>query len=221
MEEKKKLFLVDDHIVVREALKKLIETTGEFEVIQEFDNGKELLSQFLFAKNLPDLILLDFEMPEMNGLEVMQWMKSNNINIPVLMLTLNSDEKLMIRLFRLGIRGFLNKNCRSAVLREALNEILTKGHYHNDFLVKALTTEASKISNNDIESVQKNLTEKEKEFLRYICDESEYTYEQIADKMHVHKRTIDNYKQSISDKYDIRSKTGLVLFAIKNKIIDL
>jgi len=220
MEEKKKLYLVDDHVVIRNAMAKYIEALGPYEVIAEMDNGRQLVNSFPLTTK-PDLILLDYEMPEMNGLDVMSWFHENRIDIPVLILTHNEDEKLMIRLFRLGVRGYLHKNSRKETMIEALEEIFTKDYYHNDFLTRALKTESEETTQPHQQSVADMLSDKEKRFLTLVCDEEEYTYVQIADIMDVHRRTVDNYKQGICDKFGIRSKTGLVLFAIKNNIIEL
>ena len=220
MDKKKKIILVDDHIVVRNGLKQVIESFGPYEVVTELDNGSSLIDNPALLIDA-DLILLDQEMPLMTGTDVMSHFHKNNIKVPVLMLTLSENETLIVRLFRLGVRGYLHKNCRSATLREAIEQILDKGYYHNEFLIQALTKEPSKMLTYDPATVQSSLTEKEKKLLVLVCDEKEYTYEQIADILGVHRRTVDNYKQSICDKFNIKSKTGLVLFAIRNKIVEL
>lgn len=220
MQQHQSIVLVDDHALIRNGLKRLIEELGPYTIVAEYDNGKQFVAS-LNPTSVPDLVLLDYSMPQMNGLEVMQWLHDNAIDVPVLMLTINEDERLMIQLFRLGVRGYLHKNCRTEIMKQALEEIFRKGYYHNEFLVTALTKDRIHKKENDLQSVQNMITPKEREFIEWVCDEEEYTYEQIAGKMNVHRRTIDNYKQSLCEKFNIKSKTGLVLFAIKNKLVKL
>ena len=162
--------------------------------------------------------MLDVEMPEMNGKAVMEWFKQQEIKIPVLLLTLTEDEPLIIRLFRLGVRGYLHKNCSAVMLRNAINDILSYGYYHDDMMEKALTGEENKNPKKDPASL---LTEKEFEFLKLACNDAEHTYENIASIMGVHPRTVNKYREAIFDKFGVKSKTGLILFAVKNGLIEL
>jgi len=217
--EHRNLALVDDHALIRNGLKRLIEDLGPYQIIAEYDNGKQFVEAL--QEPYPDLVLLDYSMPQMNGIEVMQWLHDRGLSIPVLMLTINEDERLMIQLFRLGVRGYLHKNCRTEVMKQALEEIFSKGYYHNEFLITALTKDQNNKHEQEQQSIHDQITAKEREFIKWVCHEEEYTYEQIAGIMNVHRRTIDNYKQSLCEKFNIKSKTGLVLFAIKNKLVSL
>lgn len=215
MNEKKHLFLVDDHILVRNGLKELIEKLGAYQVIGEFDHGRQLVEAFPFVQQ-PDLIILDVEMPLMNGRETMQWIKEQKISTPVLLLTLNDSEAVIISLFRLGVRGYLHKNCSAAMLRKAIDDVLTTGYHHDEMLVKALSTDTPTIA---VNKYGQQLTEREYEFLKLACSEKEYTYEEIAVLMDVHPRTVNKYRENIFDKLGVKSKTGLVLFAVKNGLL--
>jgi two-component system, NarL family, invasion response regulator UvrY len=215
----KNIVLVDDHVLVRNGLKELIEKIGTYKIVAQFDNGRELVEAFPM-NILPDLIMMDISMPEMDGDEAMAILNSKEIKIPVLILTLNQDDSRMLKLFRLGVRGYLQKNCSAIILKQALEDIFRSGYYHNEFLTLSLQTTAIPEKKNDQRIILEKLTDRERVFLRLVCDEHEYTYDQIAGEMGVHHRTVDGYRESIFEKFGIKSKTGLVLFVLKNRLVD-
>jgi two-component system, NarL family, invasion response regulator UvrY len=212
----KNLILVDDHVIIRNGLKALIEKLGSFKIIEEFSNGAELLKDRSVFNNA-DLIIMDLAMPVMNAEETLQQMNESGIKIPVLILTLNQDDSKVIKLFRLGVRGYLQKTCTATTMSEAIHEIFRCGYYHNEFLTASLT---STVKKDDKAEILEKLTPREMEFLRYVCHENEYTYEQIAGLMNVQPRTIDGYRESLFEKFSIKSKTGLVLFVLRNRLFD-
>lgn len=213
------IYLVDDHPIVRNGLKALIEKMGSYSIIQQFDNGQELIDTLPFADN-PDLIIMDLTMPVMDGAQTVKELKARGIKTPVMILTLETTEKTIIELFRLGIRGYLPKSCTADVLKKAIDDVLKTGYYHDEMLMKALTTEHHQIKDEKTQ-VHEQVTDREKQFLRLVCNEQELTYEQIADQMGVSRRTVDGYREAIFEKFNIKSKTGLVLFAIKYGLIDV
>lgn len=211
------IFLVDDHPIVRSGLKALIERLGNYKVIGEYNNGRELMDEFPFA-NPPALIIMDLAMPVMDGTETMIALKKRNVTIPVMMLTLETNERTIINLFRLGIRGYLPKSATAQVLRQAISDVLHSGYYHNEMLVKALLS-PNEVYYDEKQQVLGQVSPREREFLTLVCDSNEPTYEEIAQKMDVSRRTVDGYRESLFTKFSIKSKTGLVLFAIKYGII--
>lgn len=219
MNELKRIILVDDHVIVRHGLKELIEKIGAYHVMSEFSSGIAYLQALPF-EIAPDLIVLDMNMPGMNGIEVVEAMKELSIQTPVLVLTLESDEKTIIKLFRNGVRGFLKKDCSTENFKMALQSIFQFGYYHNEFLTLSLQNEIPQSHKSESDLILEQLTDREKVFLKYVCDENEYTYEQIASLMFVQPRTIDGYRESIFSKFNIKSKTGLVLFVLKHHLID-
>lgn len=214
----KKLVLVDDHVIIRNGLKELIERLGPYQVVDQFDNGLEFVNAIPFSYE-PDLIVMDISMPEMDGDEVMQVLKEKGISLPVLILTLNNDEERLIRLFRRGVRGYLQKNCTAAMMKEALEEIFTRGYYLNEHMQFALGADKAvrEHSPNELLDI---LTPKEREFLKLICNDEEYTYKQISEIMSVSHRTVDGYREALFDKLGLKSKTGLVLFVLRNNLLD-
>ncbi len=215
--EKQKIVLVDDHVIVRNGLKELIEKLGDYSVVAQFDSGISFLNALPMNPN-PDLLIVDLNMPGMSGYELVQELKNSGIDQRILVLTLDSDEQSIIRLFRNGVRGFLKKDCSSEALKEALNSILTTGYYHNEFLTLSLREEVEPPKLSERDKILQQFTDREREFLRLVCHEKEYTYEQIADQMQVSARTVDGYREAIFDKFAIKSKTGLVLFVLKHQL---
>jgi two-component system, NarL family, invasion response regulator UvrY len=220
MDSRKSIVLVDDHVLVRDGLKELIPKLGSFDVTSVFDNGEHLLTALPF-KTTPDLIILDLSMPGMGGLSVTEELNIKGVKIPVLILTLNAEEKTIIRLFRNGVRGYLQKNCSALVFRAALESIFTTGYYHNEFLTLSLQGDSGQKKKTEQEKIMEELTVREKEFLKLVCNEKEYTYDQIADLMKVQHRTVDGYRESVFEKFGIKSKTGLVLFVLKHNLFEL
>lgn len=218
--ENRHIVLVDDHVIVRNGLKELVEKLGPYKVTIEYDNGGALLAALPFRTPV-DLIVLDLNMPGIGGEEVMQELFNRQITIPVLVLTLNTAPEPVVRLFRNGVRGYLPKSCSALELRQALDDIFRTGYYHNEFLVSSLKqAPVAAVTNGHPTAVLERLTPRERAFLKLVCDEKEYTYEQIADKMGVQHRTVDGYRETLFEKFGIRSKTGLVLFVLKHHLFE-
>jgi two-component system, NarL family, invasion response regulator UvrY len=220
METKKNIVLVDDHVIIRNGLKELIAKLGPYNVIAEYNNGNDLLKDFPFNTN-PDLIILDLSMPGMNGDEVLEELNKVGSKTPVLILTLNKDEATIIKLFRSGARGYLQKNCTASTFKTALEEIFRCGYYHNEFLTLSLQNNSGTSKKTEQEKILEQLTDREKEFLKLVCNEKEYTYEQIADQMGLQHRTVDGYREALFEKFSIKSKTGLVLFVLKHNLFEV
>lgn len=220
MSTQTKIILVDDHTIVRKGLKELIERMGPYIVTTEYDNGRQLLDAIPFSHH-PDLIILDLSMPVLNGLETVRELKERGHEYPILILTIDTNEKNIIELFRLGVRGYLPKNCTADMMKKAIDDIERTGYFHNEWLVKALQAESANNKEDERQKVLKQITDRENIFLKLVCDEEEYTYEQMADILKVHRRTIDGYRESLFDKFNIKSKTGLVLFAIRYGLIEI
>jgi two-component system, NarL family, invasion response regulator UvrY len=213
------IFLVDDHTIVRNGLKELIEHMGNYQITGEFDNGKELVQKI--PDSHPDVVIMDLTMPVMDGAATMRWMKDHNVDLPVLILTLDTSDKTIIDLYKLGVRGYLPKTCTAETLKRAIDDIIRTGYYHNELLSNAMRKDEAIPRKDSRAEILKKFTERELHFLQLVCDKEEYTYEQIADKMKVHRRTVDGYRESLFEKFNIKSKTGLVLFAIKHGLVAL
>ena len=219
IEVKKNIVLVDDHVIIRNGLKELIEKIGPYTISHQFDNGLDLTEAFPI-KPTPDLIVMDISMPEMCGDRAVEVLNEKGIKTPVLILTINDDEAAIVKLFRLGVRGYVKKDCTAAIMKEALQSVFEKGYYHNEFLTYSLKNNEVTNKKTKQELLLNQFSERERVFMKLVCDEEEYTYGQIADKMFVQPRTVDGYRESIFEKFGIKSKTGLVLFVLKHQLLE-
>jgi two-component system invasion response regulator UvrY len=208
--------IADDHSLMRNALAKLINTFEGYSVIMEADNGKDLRAKIM-KHVIPDIVLLDVNMPEMDGFETTQWLYKNYPQIKVLALSMLSDERTIIKMFRLGAKGYLLKNTDPVELRKAFEAVMDKNVYLSEYVSAKLVSGL----HNDADTITKEivLNEREREFLRWTC--SELSYKEIAEKMILSPRTIDDYRQSLFNKLKVHSRVGLVLYSIKNGIVEV
>ena len=213
-----KIALVDDHILLRNGLAALVTKLGH-KVLFEANNGKEFISQ-IDKDNLPDIILLDINMPEMDGYETAQWIKINQPTIKVLALSMYDNENAIIRMLRHGSRGYILKDSEPSELKLAIHSVLTKGYYYNDLVSGRLVKAINSIDETDKDVVVINtLNEREIEFLKYAC--TELTYKEIAEKMCCSLRTVDGYRDFVYTKLNIKTRVGLAVYAIRNKYVNI
>lgn len=213
-----KIALVDDHALLRTGLADLVNNLG-YTVLFEADNGKDFCDK-LKPGNLPDLVLLDINMPQMDGYETALWLKKNYPEIKVLALSMYDDEKAVIRMLKNGARGYILKDTEPSELKSAIEAILTKGFYYSEMVTGRLMHSISGMDEEGHATQQLlNLTEREIEFIKLAC--TEMTYKEIADQMHLSPRTVDGYRDALFHKLDLKTRTGLVIYAIKNGIFQV
>lgn len=213
---KTEVIITDDHVLMRNALSGLVASLEGYHVMAEADNGKDLKAK-IQQHLVPDIVLLDVNMPEMDGFETTSWLHKNYPHIKVLVLSMLSDEKTIIRMFRLGAKGYLLKNTDPEELKKALDAITDKDVYLSEYVSGKLVSGLNKF--NDLEVKPVFLNEREKEFLRWTC--TELAYKDIADKMNVSPRTVDDYRQALFGKLKVHSRVGLVMYAIRNGIVEI
>jgi two-component system invasion response regulator UvrY len=212
------LVLIDDHILLRNGLAALVKNLGHG-VLFEADNGKDFMEK-LKPKSLPDIVLLDINMPEMDGHETAQWIKINHPEIKVLALSMYDNESSIIRMLRNGARGYILKDSDPNVLEAAIDSIMAKGYYFSDLISGKLIHIVNKMDDDGVEFKKIiKLNDREIEFLKYAC--TDLNYKEVADKMCVSPRTIDGYRDSLFQKLRIKTRTGFVLYAIKNGIVSI
>ncbi len=208
--------LTDDHILLRNGLASLVKNLG-YNVLFEADNGKDLIKK-ITAANCPDLLLLDINMPEMDGYDTAQWIRQHHPSVKVLALSMYDNESSIIRMLKCGAKGYILKDCDPKELQSAIDSVLNKGFHYSDLISGKLIHAINSMGEDG--SNMKNLVElndREMEFLKQAC--SELTYKEIADKMFVSPRTIDSYRDGLFDKLNIKTRVGLVMYAVKNGIV--
>jgi two-component system invasion response regulator UvrY len=219
MAVKTNIALVDDHVLLRNGLANLIKSFGDYTILFEADNGKKFIEK-LKAKQLPDIVLMDINMPEMDGYETTLWLKNNHPEVNVLSLSMYDNENSVIRMFKAGAKGYILKDCHPSELKTALNAVATKGFYYSEMVTGKLihTVNSLDEEDNQMKSMIK-LNERELQFLKLAC--TELTYKEIADKMFLSPRTIDGYRDDLFQKLNIKTRVGLVMYTIKNGIVNL
>jgi two-component system, NarL family, invasion response regulator UvrY len=210
--------LVDDHALLRNGLSSLVKSLGH-SVVLEAHNGKDFISK-LNDSILPHLVLMDINMPEMDGYETTQWLKTNHPQILVMALSMYDTEGAILRMMKCGAKGYILKDSDPDELKEALESLFTRGYYYSDLVNDKIVGVLSNLKGNssEIKSLVQ-LSEKETEFLKYIC--TELTYKDIAEKMHMSPRTIENYRDILFERLEVRSRIGLAMFAVKNGLVNL
>lgn len=212
----KKVVLVDDHGLLRNGLAGLVKDLG-YAVLFEADNGKDFLNK-LKPEELPDIVLLDINMPQMDGYETATWIKSHHPDIRILALSMYDDENSIIRMLKNGAGGYILKDAEPGELKAAMESVLSKGFYYSEMVTGRLihSIHSSQDENSTTKAVS-GLNEREVEFLKLAA--TEMTYKEIAEQMHLSPRTIDGYRDDLFEKLNIKSRVGLVLFSIKNGIV--
>lgn len=208
--------LVDDHALLRNGLSSLVKNLGHT-VLLEAHNGKDFISQ-LNPSLLPDLVLMDINMPEMDGYETTQWLKTNHPKVMVMALSMYDTESAILRMMKCGARGYVLKDSEPTELQQALQAVFTRGYYYSDLVNDKIVDALNNMENpsNEIKIITQ-LSEKETLFLKYIC--TELTYKEIAEKMHVSPRTVENYRDILFEKLNVRSRIGLAMFAVRNGMV--
>ena len=208
--------VVDDHTLLRNALAKLIDSFDNFSVFFEAQNGEELKEKL--RKNLiPEIILLDVNMPGMNGFETAEWLFENHPQIKVLALSMFSDETTIIRMLKAGAKGYIMKTAEPEELNLALMSVVQKNFYLSEYISGKVVGGLNK--NMELSDENVILTDKEVEFLKLTC--SELSYKEIAEKMFVGIRRVEDYRNALFEKLKMRSRVGLVLYAIKKGIFKI
>jgi DNA-binding NarL/FixJ family response regulator len=208
--------IIDDHAIVRHGLKELLHKMGNYKVICEFDNGEDFLASLPHSP-AAQMYILDYSMPHMNGIEVLQAIEAAEHDIKVLLLTQHFDEQIINEAYHHGARGFLHKNCTAHDLKFAIDNIIKIGYNNVSEILKRIRN-----YENSGEKKQEGITlsQRELDFLTLVCDERELTYEQMAATMTLSVKSIEAYRATLFERYNIKSKVGLVLFSFKHRLTE-
>ena len=211
-----KIILVDDHVLLRDALAGLINSFSECTVIAVAGNGAELIKEIEEGRS-PDLVVLDLNMPVMDGYETAKWLQEYHPDIRILTLTMFDSEIALIRLLQIGVRGFLKKDIHPSELRAALISVGREGYYYSHNTTGKLASLFHKNHTNNSSIEKSILNHVEIEFLKMAS--TDMTYKEIAQKMNMTPRAIDGYRDTLFDKLEVKSRVGLAIYAVKNGIV--
>ena len=209
----KSIIIVDDHQLISDSLKRLIDSFGDYQVIEQLKNGFEL-TKYLRNKPNPDLILLDVKMPVMDGKETMKWLRENHPSQNTLILSVENCEATIIFMIRHGAKGYILKDIGIQKFRTAIDSVLYDGFYHNELVGKALIGEIT-----HKENLNNLFSERELSFLEFVC--TDMTYKEIATKMFLSPKTIDGYRENLFKKIGAKNRIGLAIYAIKNGLVKI
>lgn len=204
--------LVDDHRLFRSGIAALISNLNRYSILFEASDGEDMIRK-INSRLKPDIILMDINMPKMDGISASRWLRSNHPGIKIIVLSMFEDAEKVLAMVKMGVKGYLLKDAEPDEFAEALVKVSHNEIYYPSFVTKHL------IHNIDADASIAKLNSREIEFLKLAT--TEYTYKEIADQMCVSSRTVDGYRDQLFEKLHIKSRIGLVLFAIKNKLIEV
>lgn len=208
--------LVDDHLLFRKGIATLLAEFEDIHVVFDATNGIELQKQ-LIVNNSVDVILMDITMPAMDGYASTEWLRIHHPQIKVLALSMFDEDIAVIGMLRAGAGGYVLKESTPAELYRAITEIQEKGIYLNEMVSGKMLRNVQ--AENNLFQINNTLTERETEFL--ILCVSELTYKEIAVKMNIATRSVENYRENLFEKLNVKSRVGLVLYALKYDLVTI
>jgi len=205
--------IVDDHTMFRQGISSILSETGEIKIVFDAANGNEMKEK-IATHPVPHVVLMDITMPKVNGYDATRWLKQNHPSVKVLALSMFEEDEPIIKMLKCGAGGYILKESTASELVFAIKSIAEHDYFLNNLvtgkLIRSLQDEVK------TPNAANDLTANELKFLELCC--SELTYKEIATKMCLSVHTIDNYRDALFQKLDLKSRTGLVLYALKNNI---
>ncbi|UOE49653.1 response regulator transcription factor [Mucilaginibacter sp. SMC90] len=212
LKEPIQIALIDDHKLFRSGMAALVANFKKYNILFEAANGLELIDT-ISKGIIPDIILLDISMPVMDGVEATQILKVKYPKVKIIILSMFEDAEKVLLMVKMGVKGYLLKDSEPHEVEDALLKVSQGELYYPEFVTRHLITNF----NSKLENIK--LNPREIEFLRFTG--TELTYKEIAEAMNISVRTVDSYRDQLFEKLQIKSRVGLVLYSIKNKLIEL
>lgn len=223
-----KLAIVDDHNLFRKGLIKLInlgDKDNKYSILFEAENGNELKEK-LDKRSLPDIVLMDVDMPDTDGYESVSWLKKYYPEINILVVSMFESEEAILRMIKLKVNGYLSKDIEVEDMHQALEDIIRKGFYYTDFVsgIMANSLQSPNEYGSPADGVGSyklwnTMSENERIFLNLAC--TEMTYSQIAEEMNLSPKTVDGYREALFQRFSVKNRVGLAIYAIKNNLVKL
>ncbi|GAB4093542.1 transcriptional regulator [Flaviaesturariibacter terrae] len=213
--KKTKLILVDDHQLFLKSVSMLLESFQNYEVVLEAHNGQDLQAKLAQQPLSADIALVDVNMPLVDGVQTVNWLRENYPAMRLVALSMNDGESAIIGMLKGGCCAYLPKDIHPTELEKALLEVRTKGYYHSE----SRPVNLGKLLRESEDRKGPSLTKREQEFLQLAC--SELTYKQIASEMGLSERTVDGYREALFEKMQVQSRVGLCLEALRKGFVSL
>lgn len=216
MNKKLKVYIADDHTLFRKALVKLLSTFASVGVIKDAEHGKDLLS--LVKKDVPDLVIVDLQMPVMNGIETCEVLLAKYPGVKVIVLTMFDSEGYILHMIEMGVHAFLLKSTEPRELEKAISSVVENDFYHNELIASVLRNSIKEKKATPRPLLRKvDLSKREREILSLICQE--LTIREIGFRLSLSENTVRNHRVKIMDKVGVKNTVGLVKFAYESGVI--
>jgi DNA-binding NarL/FixJ family response regulator len=215
-----RVMIADDHLLFRRGLISLIEEQPGLKVVSEASNGKELLEQLRNMEHMPDVLLLDLNMPVMNGIEAIRHLRNMAPDMKIIVLTVHNEERFIIHFVEQGVNGYLLKTVEPDELSRAIRFVTEHDFYFNDLTLQAMRTgtQSKTRMREKTLAAPAGLTAREIEILQLICQE--FTAAEIAEKLFLSVRTVEGHRNNLLEKTGSKNAAGLVMFAVRNRIVE-
>ncbi|MEO0895596.1 MAG: response regulator transcription factor [Bacteroidota bacterium] len=210
--------ITDDEMLFRLGMKQLLEDFDNIQVVMQAENGKDLLNQLEQVQQMPDILLLDLNMPEMNGIEVSKVLQKDYPDIKIIILSTHISKAFILNMIELGASSYLPKNSLPEQVETTVREVDRKGFSYSDEVMKVIRENMVKKTRPKA-SFGTELTSREKEILQLICEQ--YTTNEIAEKLFISPRTVDGHRNNLLEKLNCRNTAGLVVYAVHNQLVHI
>ncbi len=213
--QKVRILLADDHSMVRQGIKQILELENDFVVVAQASNGEEAVKAARESK--PDIILMDINMPEMNGLQAIKELKKNKSDVKILVLTIHEDREYLFKTLQMGAEGYVLKDAEPAVLIEAIRNICSGQTYIQPNMTKELVKEFNRVTLHEKNKQDEtNLTAREVEVLELIAEGM--INKEIARQLYISEKTVKNHVSNIFKKLNVSDRTQAAIYAFKHNI---
>jgi DNA-binding NarL/FixJ family response regulator len=211
--------LVDDHSITRHGIRTILELNSEIKVILEATHGLDLLNQLETARQEPDIVMMDINMPVMNGFKTVQELQLKFPAIRIIIFSLIAEEDTIINMISSGACGYIPKNADPAILANAVISVYENGFYLGKWAKKEYFSRSGTVKKREGFSGKQFLSAKELQFMNLAA--TNLSYQEIAAEMNVQPKTVENYRDSLFRKLDLKNRAALALYGYKNGLLDL
>jgi len=215
MNQKLKVYIADDHTIFRKAMMSLLQSFARVASVKDAENGKELIA--LVKEEVPDLVLLDLQMPIMDGSETCEYLYNKFPDVKVIVLSMHDSERYILHMMDLGARAFLFKNVEPDELEQAIYSVVDKDFYHNEFIASILRKSLREKHSAKRPEFEHALSDREREIVLLICQE--YSNKEIGSRLSISDRTVENHRAKVMEKLGVKNIVGVVRYAYEQGLL--